>query len=353
MKAWMLHGINDIRLENVETPIPMTGEVLLSVKACGICGSDIPRIYATGAHRMPLIPGHEFSGEVIQIGSGVDPSWIGKRVGVFPLIPCQTCPSCQQTKYELCSHYDYLGSRRDGAFSEFVTVPIWNLLELPNSVTYEAAAMLEPMAVAVHAMRRTPLDTAETVLIYGAGTVGMLLAMFLLEQTQCKLLVVGNKEFQKNTLVKMGLPAGCFCDSTTMDVLSWVQTHTNGSGADVAFECVGKNNTISQILECVNREGHICMVGNPHSDIFLEKSVYWNILRKELTVSGTWNSSFKSADREDWRYVINKLECGRIHPQYLITHRLPIEHLEEGLHIMRDKTQHYIKIMMTEEICSR
>lgn len=349
MKAWRLHRINDIRLEDIKTPVPTAGEILLSVKACGICGSDIPRIYSTGAHRMPLIPGHEFSGEVIQAGSGEDSAWIGKRVGVFPLIPCQACPSCQQTKYELCSHYDYLGSRRDGAFSEFVTVPVWNLLELPDSVSYESAAMLEPMAVAVHAMRRVPLDTAGTILIYGAGTVGMLLAMFLLEQRQYKLLVVGNKEFQKNTLMETGLPAGCFCDSTTMDVPSWVQMRTNGFGADIVFECVGKNDTISQILKCVNREGHICMVGNPHSDVFLKKDIYWNILRKELTVSGTWNSSFKSDVRDDWRYVINKLECGRIHPQNLITHRLSIEHLEDGLHIMRDKTQHYTKIIMTRE----
>ena len=94
MKAWVLHGINDIRLEEVEQPPVGKEDVLISVKACGICGSDIPRIYSTGAQEMPLITGHEFAGEVVQAGDGVDPAWIGKRVGVFPLIPCQTCPAC-------------------------------------------------------------------------------------------------------------------------------------------------------------------------------------------------------------------------------------------------------------------
>lgn len=137
MKAYVLHGISDYRYEEVEVPLAEPGSVLVRVRAAGICGSDIPRIYKTGAYSHPLIPGHEFAGEVVEVGECVDASWVGKRVGVFPLIPCMECPQCQQKQYEMCSHYNYLGSRTDGGFAEYVRVPKWNLIALPDSVTME------------------------------------------------------------------------------------------------------------------------------------------------------------------------------------------------------------------------
>ncbi len=154
MKAWVLHNINDLRYESVDKPQLSDQEVLVAVKAAGICGSDIPRIYQTGAHRQPLILGHEFSGVVEKIGAGVEPFWEGKRVGIFPLIPCGSCLPCSRQQYEMCRSYSYLGSRRDGGFAQYAVVPKENLISLPDGVTYEEAAMLEPMAVAVHAMRR-------------------------------------------------------------------------------------------------------------------------------------------------------------------------------------------------------
>ena len=154
MKAWVLHNINDLRYESVDKPQLSDQEVLVAVKAAGICGSDIPRIYQTGAHRHPLILGHEFSGVVEKIGAGVEPFWEGKRVGIFPLIPCGSCLPCSRQQYEMCRSYSYLGSRRDGGFAQYAVVPKENLISLPDGVTYEEAAMLEPMAVAVHAMRR-------------------------------------------------------------------------------------------------------------------------------------------------------------------------------------------------------
>ena len=152
MKAWVLHEIGDFRLEEVEEPELAKEEVLVAVKAAGICGSDIPRVYRTGTYSYPTIPGHEFSGKVVGLGAKADPKWLGKRVGIFPLIPCQNCIPCQNREFEMCRHYSYLGSRRDGGFAEFVAVPQWNLIELPDQVSYEQAAMLEPMAVAVHAL---------------------------------------------------------------------------------------------------------------------------------------------------------------------------------------------------------
>ena len=108
MKAYVLHGIGDYRYEEIQKPCAAAGTVLVHVKAAGICGSDIPRIYRTGAYQHPLIPGHEFAGEVVEAGEGISSSLVGKRVGVFPLIPCMSCPQCQKKQYEMCSNYSYL-----------------------------------------------------------------------------------------------------------------------------------------------------------------------------------------------------------------------------------------------------
>ncbi len=119
MKSWTLHASGDIRCD--ETAIK-ENEVLVRVKAAGICGSDIPRIYNGGAYFYPLIPGHEFSGQVEKCGSAAENKWSGKRVGIFPLIPCGECGPCKKKQYEMCRKYSYLGSRRHGGFAEYVAV---------------------------------------------------------------------------------------------------------------------------------------------------------------------------------------------------------------------------------------
>lgn len=344
MKAWVLHGINDLRYETIADPVISAREVLVSVKAAGICGSDIPRIYQTGAHTHPLIPGHEFAGVVTGIGAEVDTAWMGARVGVFPLIPCKECAPCKKKQYEMCRNYSYLGSRRDGGFAECVAVPADNLIRLPDNVTYEEAAMLEPMAVAVHAMRRINPDTTDIVTVCGLGTIGLLLVMFLQEAGIDNILVIGNKEFQKQTALNLGIREENYCDSKTCDVTKWMANRTDGNGTDVFFECVGKNDTFAQAVNCTAAAGKICLVGNPYSDMCLEKPVYWKILRNQLYIAGTWNSSFTNSGDDDWHYVLDRLESKRINPSKLISHHLTLAELENGLHVMRDKTEDYIKI---------
>lgn len=345
MKAWVLHDINDLRYETVDDPTISAREVLVSVKAAGICGSDIPRIYQTGAYTHPLIPGHEFAGVVTGIGADVDKVWMGARVGVFPLIPCKECTPCKKKQYEMCRNYSYLGSRRDGGFAEYVAVPAGNLIKLPDNVSYEEAAMLEPMAVAVHAMRRISPDTADIVTVCGLGTIGLLLVMFLKESGVENILAIGNKEFQKQTALNLGIREENYCDSRTCDMAKWIAGRTDGSGTDVFYECVGKNETVAQAVGCTAAAGRICLVGNPYSDMCLEKSVYWKILRNQLLVTGTWNSSFTNSRDDDWHYVLERLESKRIEPSNLISHHMTLEELENGLHIMRDKTEDYIKII--------
>lgn len=346
MKAYVLHGPNDIRYEEVSVPSPAAGEVLIEVKATGVCGSDIPRIYQTGAHKHPLIPGHEFSGIVAGLGKGVEEKWLGKRVGIFPLIPCGKCGPCQNKQYEMCRSYDYVGSRRDGAYAEYVTVPADNLIELPDNVSFEAAAMLEPMAVAVHAMRRVSIKAEDTVIICGVGTIGTLLLMFLMDTGLKSILVIGNKDSQKQNVLRIGLDENCYCDSKTSDVNAWIMEKTNGKGADVFFECVGRNETITQAVDLTAPAGQICLVGNPYSDMELDKQVYWKILRNQIRMTGTWNSSFTGDMDDDWHYVLDRLALGTVAPEQLISHRFSIDEIEKGFYIMRDKIEDYVKIMM-------
>ena len=346
MRAYVLHGVHDLRLEEVKEPVLQDDRVMVEVKAAGICGSDIPRIYINGTYHFPTIPGHEFSGKVVQVGKNVDSKWLNKRVGLFPLIPCKECGPCKKKQYEMCKSYSYLGSREDGGYAEYVTVPAKNLVELPETVSYEAAAMMEPMAVAVHAMRRMDVRPSESVVICGLGTIGLLLLMFLREAGISDILVVGNKDFQKQTILELGISEDCYCDSRKQNVEQWILEKTNGAGVDVFFECVGKNETVIQAVNSTIPGGKVMLLGNPHSDMELEQKVYWKILRNQLTLKGTWNSSFTSEADDDWHYVLDKVAEGKVKPEALITHKLRFEELEKGLKIMRDKTEDYVKVMI-------
>lgn len=347
MNAYVLHAINNFSLEEVDTPLLNPNEVLVKVSAAGICGSDIPRVYTNGTYNYPLIPGHEFAGIVDSVGESVSSSWINKRVGVFPLIPCRECAPCKNGHYELCRHYSYLGSRRDGGFADYVAVPEWNLIELPDNVSLEAAAMLEPMAVAVHSMRRVRPVDGENVVVWGLGTIGMLLCMFLMNAGIDKLFVVGNKEFQKEKLMELGLPENHFCDCRQVDADEWVKKNIP-DGTDVFFECVGKNETVCKAVELTAPMGRIVMVGNPYSDMELPKNTYWKILRNQLTVTGTWNSSFTHSEDDDWNYILRLLASESIKPENFISHRFDMKDFIKGFELMRDKSEDYAKVMVVK-----
>lgn len=336
MKAWVLHNINDFRYEEVGMPEVRDSQVMVKVQACGICGSDIPRVYKDGAHNMPLIIGHEFAGEVVETG---------KRVGIFPLIPCGNCQPCQKKQYEMCRNYNYLGSRCNGGFAEYVAVPEWNLIDLPDNVSFEEAAMLEPMAVAVHAMKRAMPKVTDQVAVCGLGTIGMLLTMFLIDLGVKNIYVIGNKEFQKEHALGLGIMPENYCDGKIENVSEWIMNKTGNAGADVFFECVGKKETYIQAIDLTASAGKVCLVGNPYTDMELPKSVYWKILRNQLSVMGTWNSSFTHDADDDWHYVLERLSKGTIKPGNLISHRFTLEDIQRGFEIMKDKKEDYIKII--------
>ena len=392
MKAYVLRDIGQFGIEEVERPFPGQDEVIVQVKAAGICGSDISRIYYHGTYSYPLIPGHEYSGIVVEAGSaaadlayaqpdaghsgrrdmrgGQNASWVGKRVGIFPLIPCGECLPCRQRRYEMCRNYSYLGSRRDGGFAEYVSVPVWNLIELPEKVTFEQAAMMEPMAVAVHAMRKVvqgeKLNANLRIAICGLGTIGLFLLMFLKEAGYEDILVIGNKDIQKRKALGLGISEGQFYDSRNGGADTWLEQCARERAIDVFFECVGINETVNLAVNHTAPGGRVMLIGNPASDMILERQTYWKILRNQLTLCGTWNSSYnrpfcgKESDRrqavdflpdagrnpgDDWQYVLDRIAAGRVHPEQMITHRFDFDGLIRGFELMRGKTEEYLKIM--------
>ncbi len=349
MKAYVLHGINDIKFEDVNKPVPRENEVLLKVCAAGICGSDIPRIYKNGAHVHPIIPGHEFAGIVEAAGDSKNAAFIGKRMGVFPLIPCMGCDQCKAKQYEMCRKYNYLGSRCDGAFAEYVAVPVWNLIELPDSVSFGEAAMLEPLSVAAHSMRAMideNTDRNTSVLVWGAGTIGMMLVMLLKAEGFKNILCVASKSYQAQTLEdKVGIDRNNIFEGKDRDkVLGWIKEKTC-SGVSICFECVGKNETYSSVIEATAPSGKVMLVGNPASDMTISRDVYWKILRNQLTIKGTWNSSFTKKENDDWHYILDKLSKHEIPAEILITHKFELQDMYKGFELMRDKSENYIKCM--------
>lgn len=347
MKAYYLRDVGKFNIEDIPEPQLRDGEVIVDVKAAGICGSDIPRIYETGAHVHPIVIGHEFSGIVSNVGKNVDGGWMGKRVGIFPLIPCKTCEQCRKEQYEMCRNYSYLGSRTDGGFAEKVAVPEWNLIKLPENVSFEEAAMLEPMAVAVHAMRRIAPTEKDSVMVVGMGTIGLLLVMFLKEQGVKNIYVVYNKDSQKKYISDMGILDIDCCDSRKQDVEKWIKNKTNEQGVDIFFECVGKNETAALAINCVASAGKVMLVGNPHSNMMFDKATYWKVLRNQLAVYGTWNSSFTHKEDDDWHYVLGRVNERKIQPKELISHRFGFDDILQGFEIMRDKKEDYVKIMLS------
>ena len=375
MKAQILHEIGNIVYENKETPVPGTKEALIRVTRCGICGSDIPRIFKTGAHNMPLIPGHEMCGVVEECPD--IPDYEGKRAGIFPLIPCKKCPQCLSGHYEMCMNYDYLGSRSDGGFAEFVLVPVWNLILLPDEIEDDEAAMLEPMCVAIHAIREigllerveacdgskqwvapklsmADLDKEPTIVICGLGTIGLFVAMFLRDAGYRKVFCIGNKDVQREKLLEMGYDDAQFCDIRLTTPELFLMDKTGGKGADYYFECVGRPESFSQAVSLTGPLGKIMLVGNPAGDMTLQRDIYWKILRNQMSLKGTWNSSFP----DDWVYALERLvdwnnarkaQQFAPKPSDLITHRFALDDMHKGLEIMRDKSEEYVKVMVSAQ----
>lgn len=352
MKAYVLEGINQLEYKEIEKPSLSAGYVLVEVRAAGVCNSDIARVFTMGTYHFPTIPGHEFSGEVVEAYDELGAYWVGKRVGVFPLIPCKECVSCQEQSYEMCSNYNYLGSRCDGGFAEYVAVPVWNLIELPEGVSYQEAAMLEPASVALHAVRRLVMDGVNSVALFGLGTIGIIIAQWLHIYGVKTVIATGHSDRNGEVMKRVASDNYCYLDSSTqrdISVADEILKLTNGCGVDAVLDCVATSESLIDALACVKAGGQIVVVGNPKGDIEIDKNSYWKILRKQIRLTGTWNSSFSHSKEDDWNMVLQECANGNLHLKELITHELAFDQLHNGLEIMKKKSEYRNKVMICKK----
>ena len=331
MLAYVLEGVGRLERKVISKPSANGDWVVVKVQSCGICSSDIPRIFKTGTYHFPTIPGHEFSGIVVET-SEEQSHLLNKRVGVFPLIPCNKCEQCSLKNYEMCSNYDYLGSRRDGGFAEYVLVPAWNLIEMPENIPFEIIALMEPLSVAMSAVRKASILCSESVAVIGTGMIGISAAYFSKLFTK-DVTIIGRNE-EKRRLI-----------SPAMDI-EYLYRNIENDKYDNVLEAVGTIESITQAINATKPGGTLILMGNPAGDIVLEKKVYWKILRKQLRIIGTWNSKFDGKNESDWTEVRRFLIEGRADFSSLISHRFDSEHLIDALSLMKNHLEPYCKVMI-------
>jgi L-iditol 2-dehydrogenase len=318
------------------------GEVLLRVGACGVCGSDIPRVFTKGTYTFPTIPGHELAGIVTETGGGVDPSYVGKAAAVFPLIPCRKCPMCEIGEYAQCTDYNYLGSRCDGGFAQFVRVPVWNLVFLPEGVSVEEAAMTEPAAVAVHALRQARMDIGDRVLILGAGPIGLMVGMWAQAWGAGKVMLVDIDRQKLDFAKRLGFSH--VCNSGEDDLAAWVKDLTD-EGADLVIEASGSTAALEQCMLTAKVFGNVVLMGNPVGNMSLSQQAYWAILRKQLKLHGTWNSSYSNIARSEWQLTLDFMASGKLNVKPLITHRVGLDSLFDRMKAIRDRSEFSNKVL--------
>ena len=346
MKACVLHAVGDLRYEDVANPVPREGEVLLEIRASGICGSDIARVFTKGTYRFPTIPGHEFAGEIVETGKGVPTSYLGKRAAVFPLIPCRKCDMCEVGEYASCRDYNYFGSRCDGGFAERIAVPVWNLVLADQTLSFEEAAMVEPAAVALHALNRARIRPGDSVAIYGAGPIGLMVGEFARISGASNVILMDIDERKLAFARSLGYKFAW--NSAQPGHLDEILQLTSGKGVDLAVECSGASAAYAACLRCTKPQGDVVLMGNPVADMHLNQKDYWEVLRKQLTLFGTWNSSYTKM-KNDWQTVIDYMSAGKLNVKPFITHRFELNSCNEALLLMRDKTEFYNKVMLINQ----
>ena len=331
-------------------PIPELREkdVLVKVSACGVCGSDIPRVLETGTYHFPTIPGHEFGGTIAEAGSGVSKELCGKRVAVIPLIPCKTCKSCETGQYAQCEHYDFLGSRNDGGFAEYVKVPESNLLFVPENVDEEAVAFLEPISVALHVVQNCRVNYGDSVAVFGLGAIGIFVAQWAKAFGAKHVFAIDLDEKKVEIAKSMGLVDELCIGKDDIDAI--VKEKTNGTGIDRAFEASGAGAAFKQAISLLRMEGTLGLVGRPVHSLEIENQTFEKILRFQITIKGTWSFEFKEFPHHAWKQSLDAINAGVIKTEPFISHRIPLEDTLKAVKLMKDKSEFFYKILIKPEM---
>ena len=292
MKALVLKQYHQLVVEEAPVPPVAADEVLVRVKACGICGSDVHGIDgSTGRRRPPVIMGHEAAGIVERAGPAAGGWKTGDRVTFDSTIWCGVCRHCRRGEINLCDDRRVLGVscaeyNRDGAFAEFVAVPARVLYRLPDSLPFEEAALVESLSIAVHAASRIPVHVGDTALVVGTGTIG-LLAIQALKARGCTVVAAADVAPERLELARR-LGADAIIDTRTADPAAEMRRLTDGRGADVAVEAVGLPATVRIAVESVRKGGALALVGNFSPEVPLQLQ---SVVTREISLLGSCASN--------------------------------------------------------------
>ncbi len=346
MKKLELIKNGNLIIKNCKKPRLKKGHSLIKIGHVGACSSDIARGFSNGAYFYPLVMGHEAMGYVEKTDSpALKP---GDKVVIFPLLPCFNCISCKTKNYQTCNDYSYYGSRRDGAYQEYLLVKNWNLLKLPRTIYDADAALIEPMAVMVHVKNiikkiyenERKFNNANGAII-GGGFLSLLLSDILTN--------IGVKPpdvFDRNDYkIKFGK-----LHSINSKKSDLIKKNTYHSRYDWVVEASGAPISFKNSIDLVKPHGHVLWMSNVSGDVDIPAKSISMILRKEITILGSWNSSYSPNGKSDWKETISLIKSG-ISPSKFVTDFVTIEELagtlkKFSLHKKRERNFNSIKAML-------
>ncbi|MFD0712998.1 2,3-butanediol dehydrogenase [Paenibacillus sp. GCM10027626] len=346
MQALRWHGQKDLRVETIAEPTPGKGQVKIRIEACGICGSDLHE-YAAGPifipegtphpltnEKAPIVMGHEFSGQIVEIGEAVTRFQVGDRVVVEPIYSCGTCAACKQGKYNLCDKMGFLGLAGGGGFSEYVAADEHMVHKIPDSISYEQGALVEPSAVVLHAVRSSQLKVGDRAVVFGTGPIGLLLIEALKASGAAEIYAVELSAERRNKAIELGAIG---LNPADTDVVAEITRLTNG-GADVCYEVTGVPVVLNQAIASTKIGGQIMIV----SIFEREASIHPNqVVLKERNIAGIIGY------RDVFPAVISLMERGFFPAEKLVTKRIALKDIvEEGFEtLIKEKSQ--IKIIVS------
>ncbi|MBD3194019.1 MAG: alcohol dehydrogenase catalytic domain-containing protein [Candidatus Lokiarchaeota archaeon] len=335
MKGVYFNGKKDI-LVKTDLPKPniKDDEVLVKVKYCGICGSDIES-YKTGVLETPgIIIGHEFSGEIIELGENVRGWKIGDQVTVNPSLPCEECYWCLHSKENMCKWLSALGTTYDGAMAEFINVKSQRLFKIPDSISYKEAALLEPFCVALYAVEDSHFKIGDSVAVLGAGSIGLFTIQVLKLAGASEIFVIEPVESKRKLALEMGAD-NAFLPKKS----SKINRLTKKIGPDHIFDCVGNPNTIMNAMQLVKRGGFITIIGI-YPEAF-EMKGFMSLVLKSVSMKGVFGYT-----QDIWQKAIKLLEKKNLNLKNLITNTISIEEVPEYFEFLANSEHEDIKVLV-------
>lgn len=341
MKALVLTEYNRFEIQDVPRPEVGPEDVLVEVKACGICGSDVHGMDGSSGRRLPpIIMGHEAAGVIAELGPQVSELHVGDRVTFDSTVYCGQCHFCRRGDVNLCDHRRVLGVsceefRRDGAFAQYVAVPQHIVYKLPEAVSFNGAAMVEPVSIAVHGVGRLPVRLADTAVVIGTGMIG-LLAVQALRAVGCgRVLAVDVDRTRLEMARRLGAQETFSPDD--VDPVAEVHRLTGGRGADVALEAVGLASTVSAAIRAVRKGGCVSLVGNLTPQVELPLQA---VVTRELTLYGS------CASRGDYPACLEMIAHRAIDVEPLASAVAPLSEGPQWFRRLRDGEAGLMKVIL-------